>query len=89
MSKEVKVWGSVSILSTIFSFIILGVLGWSGMGTLYAYDNKKDMSYIQNQMETVNSNVAEILIVLHEGQLKTMKATTRLDYLEEKLNDRD
>lgn len=82
MPKQVKLWGSVSILSTLLTFIILGVIGWSGVGTLKAYDTAIDVQYVKGQMDTMNESLREIIVLQHEKNTEIQKHSLRLDYCE-------
>jgi len=78
MPKPVKMWGSITILSTMFTFIILGVIGWSGIGTLKAYDTAVDVNYVKSQMDTMNGTLTELVVLQYNRNIQTEKNTWRI-----------
>ena len=87
MPKPVKIWGSVGILSTIATSMILAIIGWFGQGTLYAYNNKVDVTYVKSQMDTMNQSLTEILVLQHEKNTQLEKHRLRIQFCEESIKE--
>ncbi len=82
MPKAVQKWGSISILSTIGTFMILSILGWTGIGTLKAYDNSVSVDFVKDQMTNMNQSLTEILVLQHQRNGQIEKNTLRIEYCE-------
>ncbi len=82
MPKAVQKWGSISILSTMGTFLILSVMGWTGIGTLKAYDNSVSVDFVKGQMTTMNQSLTEILVLQHQRNSQIERNTLRLEYCE-------
>jgi len=82
MSKGAQMWGSIGILSTMGTFIILGVLGWSGVGTLKAYSTAVEVDFVRGQMTTMNQTLTEVLVLQHERNSQVDLHSLRLEYCE-------
>lgn len=86
MSTKVKAWGSIGILSTMMSFVMVGVLGWSGVGTLKAYDTAVDVDFVKNEMRTMNQSLVEVLAMQHEFNTEVVKHELRIQYCEKTID---
>jgi len=87
MPAKVKQGFSVTILTTLFTSIILAVLGWTGTGTLKAYQTEVDVGYVKGQLETMNQSLVEVIVLFHEKSVMLEKHQLRLKYCENKITE--
>lgn len=96
MPKQVKIWGSVGILSTIFttlfSALVLGVFGWFGQGSLQAIETVKDVeniranvAKIETTVNVLNTSIAEFMAYSYEMKLDLEKDKLRIQYCEREI----
>ncbi len=85
MPAKVQKGFSVTILTTIFTTLILALVGWTGTGTLKAYSTEIDVGYVKGQMETMNQTLVEILAISHQRNVSLAKYDLRIKFCEDNI----
>ena len=85
MPAKVQKGFSVTILTTLFTTLILALVGWTGTGTLKAYSTEIDVGYVKGQMETMNQSLVEILVITHKRNVALAEHELRIKFCEDNM----
>ena len=83
MPPIVKKGMSVTILTSIFTFLGITILTIFGQTTVKAHDESIKAEYVRGQMETMNASMIEFIAYTHEVRTKVATHDIRIEHCEE------
>lgn len=87
MPTIVKKGMSVTILTTIFTGLGLGIITWFGKTSLEARDTRIDVNYVKAQMDTLNLSMREFIAISHDHRVALQKHELKIEHCESQIED--